>query len=57
MICREKQANLLVDGRIRKDPKFPLGLMDVLSIPRIKKNYRVLIDVKGRFVLNEISNK
>jgi len=57
MICREKQANIFVNGRIRKDPKFPLGLMDVFSIPRIKKNYRVLIDVKGRFVLNEISNK
>ena len=27
MICREKGGNLLVDGRIRKDPKFPLGLM------------------------------
>ena len=57
MICREKQANCYVDGRVRKDPKFPLGLMDVFSIPRIKKNYRVLIDVKGRFIHNSISNK
>ena len=31
MICREKGGNLLVDGRIRKDPKFPLGLMGNLS--------------------------
>ena len=57
MICREKGGNLLVDNRPRKDPKFPLGFMDCLSIPKIKKNYRILIDVKGRFVLREITNK
>ena len=41
---------LRVDGRVRTDPKFPLGLFDVLSIPKIKKNYRIMIDVKGRFI-------
>ena len=46
-----------MDGRVRKDPKFPLGFMDVFSIPKIRKQYRVLIDVKGRFVLREISKK
>merc|ERR1711907_594016 len=62
-ICRDrdrnnsKAGNILVDGRVRKDPKFPLGLMDVLSIPKIKKNYRVLYDVKGRFVMRDITAK
>ena len=40
-----------IDGRVRTNPKFPLGLMDVLSFPKLKKNYRCLIDVKGRFVV------
>ena len=57
MICREKGGNTFVDNRVIKDVKFPLGFMDVLSLPRIRKNYRVLIDVKGRFVLREITNK
>ena len=28
---------ILVDGRRRKEPKFPVGLMDVLSLPDIKQ--------------------
>lgn len=51
-----KTAGILIDGRIVKNPNFPLGLMDVLSIPKIKKNYRVSIDWKGRVILNEINS-
>ena len=32
-------------------------LIDVLSINKLKKHYRVLIDVKGRFITQEISAK
>ncbi|MEM4494867.1 MAG: 30S ribosomal protein S4e [Candidatus Caldarchaeum sp.] len=38
-----KQGKFLVDGRVIRDPKFPLGLMDVLSIPELGESYRVLI--------------
>jgi len=31
--------------------------IDVFTIPKIKKNYRVLIDVKGRFIVREINAK
>ena len=48
------EGQILVDGRVRRDPKFPVGLMDVVQIPEIKKNYRVLYDEKGRLVLHEI---
>ncbi|MHA1338666.1 MAG: 30S ribosomal protein S4e [Promethearchaeota archaeon] len=37
-----KAGKILVDGRIRKDPKFPVGLMDVVEIPSINKVYRVI---------------
>merc|ERR1712048_1003158 len=29
-ICRDKSANIKIDNRTRRDPRFPLGLMDVL---------------------------
>ena len=40
---------VLVDGRPVTDLKFPVGLMDVLTIPKLKENYRILLDPKGKF--------
>lgn len=48
-------GQILVDGKVRRDPKFPIGLMDVVQVPKIKKNYRVLYDEKGRLILHEVS--
>ena len=48
------ERQLLVDGKPRRDPKFPAGLMDVLQLPTIGRNYRVLLDRRGRLVLHEI---
>lgn len=55
MIVCSKDGNIAVDGKIRKDPKYPLGFMDVLTIIKTKTNYRLLYDSKGRFGLNKIS--
>lgn len=43
-----------VDARTRRDPKFPIGLMDVVQVLTIEKYYRVLCDRKGRLTLHEI---
>lgn len=51
-----KKGEILVDGKKRKDHAFPVGLMDVVSIPRIKKYYRILPSKKG-LELKEISEK
>ena len=48
---------ILVDGRIATSHKAPLGLMDVVSIPKMDKTYRVIIDQHGRVVLSEIAAK
>jgi small subunit ribosomal protein S4e len=48
------QRNILVDGKIRTDPKFPAGFMDVVQIPKTKDSFRVVYDIKGRFLLNPI---
>lgn len=48
------EGKVLVDGKVRKSLKFPVGLFDVVSIPEESQYYRVLQDSKGRFYLNPI---
>ena len=48
-ICRDKSGNIKVDNKIRRDPRYPLGCMDVVSIPKTGENFRILYDIKGRF--------
>jgi small subunit ribosomal protein S4e len=45
------QGKIHVDGRIIRDERFPVGLMDVVSIPEIGKNYRVAPSEKGLILL------
>lgn len=46
-----------VDGKVRKNPKYPLGLMDVFRIPRIGKSWRILYDQKGYLSFHEIDEE
>jgi small subunit ribosomal protein S4e len=50
-------GKILVDGRPRKDYKFPVGFMDVIEIPKTEEVYRVLPDVKGRLTLHTIEKE
>ena len=34
------EGKILVDGVIKKDHRFPIGIFDIVSIPDIKKHYR-----------------
>ncbi len=47
-------GSVLVDGKPRKDPKFPVGFMDVINLPEVKQSYRILLDHLGRLTLNGI---
>jgi len=49
--------DVLVDGTRRKDHHFIVGLFDVLSIPTLKKHYRIIFDNKGRIITTEIDEK
>lgn len=40
--------DLIVNGKAVKDAKAPIGLMDVVSIPKMGVNYRVLLTSKGK---------
>lgn len=43
-------GKILVDGKVRRDERFLVGLMDILSIPETKRYYRVLPSPKGLFI-------
>lgn len=55
MICMEKLVK--VDGKIRSDPNFPAGFMDVIEIPKSNDQFRLIYDTKGRYVLHRISDE
>jgi small subunit ribosomal protein S4e len=40
-------GEVLVDKRPRKDPNYPVGLMDVVEMPKIHKHYRLVADRHG----------
>ncbi len=48
---------VLIDGCIRTNEKFPLGLMDIVSLESQGKYYRLLVEKHGRLTPVEIEKK
>jgi len=46
------EGKVLVDGKVQKDYKLPVGIFDVISVPLNNQQYRVLKDEKGMFYLS-----
>jgi small subunit ribosomal protein S4e len=44
------EGKILVNGKVRKSIKFPIGLMDVISVPDLNENFRIFLDDKGKFM-------
>jgi len=49
------QRLIKVDGKVRTDSNFPAGFMDVITIEKTGEFFRLLYDVKGRFILHRIT--
>ena len=49
------EGRVKVDGQVRRDDDYPVGLMDVLEIPLLKKAYRVLTAPKRGLILHPIT--
>ena len=49
------QRIIKVDNKIRTDPTYPTGFQDVVSIDKSGEHFRILYDVKGRFVVHRIT--
>lgn len=48
---------ILVDSKRRKDYRFITGFMDAISIPKLKKNYRIILNKKGKLFLLAITEQ
>lgn len=55
MILHQKQGLVYIDKKVRREPKYPLGLMDVIEIPEMGTAWRCMYDVKGRFTFVRLS--
>jgi small subunit ribosomal protein S4e len=46
-----------VDGKVRTDPRFPAGFMDIVSLPKTGEHFRLMYDTKSRFVLHRLTEE
>lgn len=44
-----------VDNKVRTDKTYPVGFMDVITIPKTDEHFRLVYDAKGRFVVHRIT--
>ena len=56
-IVNAKEGNIAINGKIRKDHKFPVGIMDIVQVIKTNSYYRVNYDCKGRWRLVKISKE
>jgi len=49
------QRLVKVDGKVRTDPTFPAGFMDVIGIEKTDEQFRLLYEPKGRFFHQRIT--
>ena len=52
-----KRRLVKVDGKVRTDPRYPAGLMDVVELGKSNELFRIIYDCKGRFVVHRIEAK
>lgn len=50
-----KDRKIKVDHKVRTDVNYPAGFMDVITIDKTEEYFRLLYDVKGRFVLHRVT--
>jgi small subunit ribosomal protein S4e len=49
-----KEGKVVLDGKVVKDPKRSVGLMDIIEIPLTKERYLVTVDKAGTLTLESI---
>src|SRR3989338_3611168 len=52
-----EKREITVDGIRRRDYRFPVGLLDVLSLKDINEHFRIILDKKGKMVLIKIGDE
>ncbi len=49
-------GSVMVDGNIVRDYRFPVGLFDVITMPKTDTSYRVILDRKQRLMLHKVTD-
>jgi len=49
------QRHIKIDGKVRTDPTYPAGFQDVITIEKTGEFFRLIYNVKGRFVIQPIT--
>lgn len=48
-------GEILVDNKIRKDQKFPIGIMDTIHVKKTKENFRLIVNQDNKYELKKIT--
>ena len=51
------QSKVLIDKKIRKEPRFPVGIMDLVEIEKTKEIFRLILDENAKFKLIKVSKE
>ena len=46
-----------IDGKIRKNSRFPIGIFDTIEFTNINENFRLIVNKKGKLVLIRIKSE
>ena len=50
-------GEILIDGKVVRNYKFPVGLMDVVAIPKLNIHFRLLLNSRGKLDFIKISKE
>lgn len=50
------KGSVMVNGRVRKEYRFPIGIFDIIDILETKESYEILYESKGKFYLKPIKD-
>ena len=50
-------GEILIDNKVRKDNKFPVGLMDLIEIKKTNEHFRLILNEDNKYQLNKVENK
>ena len=48
-------GDIIIDNKVRKDYRFPVGIMDSISIKKTDENFRLFINEDNKYQLNKIN--
>lgn len=51
------EGGIVINGKVRKDHRFPMGIFDIMDMPALNEHYIMLYDKTGHLCLQKISKE